>query len=84
MEIAAKTLRSRVGDVLACIDRGESVTITYRGKPRARLVSIESEGATTPRDGEEFPAFGMWSDRDDLADVDAHVRGLRKGRGRAG
>ena len=84
MEIAAKTLRSRVGDVLACIDRGESVTITYRGKPRARLVGIESESATTPREGEEFLAFGMWSDRDDLADVDAHVRGLRKGRGRAG
>ena len=84
MEIAAKTLRSRVGDVLACIDRGESVTITYRGNPRARLVGIENEGATTPRDGGEFPAFGMWSDRDDLADVDAHVRGLRKGRGVAG
>ena len=83
MEIAAKTLRSRVGDVLACIDRGEIVTITYRGKPRARLVGIESERATTPRDGGEFPAFGMWSDRDDLGDVDAHVRRLRKGRGDA-
>ena len=84
MEIAAKTLRSRVGDVLACIDRGEIVTITYRGKPRARLVGIENKEATTPPDGGEFPAFGMWSDRNDLADVDAHVRGLRKGRGDAG
>ena len=78
MEITAKTLRSRVGDVLACLDRGESVTITYRGKPRARLVGIESE--TKPRSGGDFPAFGMWRDRDDLTDVDAHVRGLRKGR----
>ena len=83
MEIAAKTLRSRVGDILACLDRGESVTITYRGKPRARLVGIEGERTTTPRDGGEFPAFGMWSDRDDLVDVDAHVRRLRKGRGDA-
>ena len=31
-------------------------------------MGIESEGATTPRDGEEFPAFGMWSDRDDLTE----------------
>ena len=80
MEISAKALRSRVGDVLACLDRGESVTITYRGKPRARLVGIEAESEATPRSAEDFPAFGMWSDRDDLTDVDAHVRSLRQGR----
>ena len=81
MEITAKTLRSRVGDILAYLDRGESVTITYRGKPRARLVGIENENEseTTSRGGGDFPAFGMWRDRDDLTDVDAHVRGLRKG-----
>ncbi len=82
MEITAKTLRSRVGDILAYLDRGESVTITYRGKPRARLVGIENENEseTTSRGGGDFPASGMWRDRDDLTDVDAHVRGLRKGR----
>lgn len=84
MEIAAKALRSRVGDILAHLDRGESVTITYRGKPWARLVGIESEGATIPPNVGECPAFGMWSDRDDLTDVDAHVRGLRTAQGRAG
>ena len=53
MEITAKALRSRVGEILACLDRGESVTITYRGKPRARLVGIESgsEDDTTRRQG---------------------------------
>lgn len=82
MNITAKTLRSRVGEILACLDRGESVTITYRGKPRARLVGIESEAEdeAAPRGGEDFPAFGMWRGRDDLTDVDTHVRGLRKGR----
>ena len=80
MEISAKALRSRMRETLACLDRGESVTITYRGKPRARLVGIESESETTPRSGGNFPAFGMWSGRDDLTDVDTHVRGLRKGR----
>ena len=44
MEVSAKSLRSRVGDVLSRLDRGESVTITYRGKPRARLVGIEAGG----------------------------------------
>ncbi len=80
MEITAKTLRSRVGEVLAHLDRGEPVIITYRGKPRARLVGIEAEGEATHRGEGSFPAFGMWADRDDLSDVDAHVRGLRKRR----
>ena len=40
MEVTAKALRSRIGAILACLDRGETVTITYRGKPRARLVGI--------------------------------------------
>ena len=80
MEIAAKALRSRVGQVLACLDRGESVTITYRGKPRAKLVGIDADREEEPRRNTDFPAFGMWRDRDDLTDVDAHVRELRKGR----
>ena len=32
--MTAKDLRSKVGVALACVDRGETVTITYRGKPR--------------------------------------------------
>ena len=34
-----------------------------------------------PTDGEErMPAFGMWRDRDELADVGAYVREVREGR----
>ena len=44
MEVTAKGLGSQMGAVLACLDRGETVTVTYRGKPRAKLVSIEQEG----------------------------------------
>ena len=80
MEIAAKALRSRVGQVLACLDRGESVTITYRGKPRAKLVGIDAARDEESRPETNFPAFGMWRDREDLTDVDAHVRELREGR----
>ncbi len=80
MEITAKALRSRVRDVLACLDRGESVTITYRGKPRARLVGIDAGSETESGGDGDFPAFGMWGDRTDLADVDIHVRNLRRAR----
>ena len=55
------------------------VTITYRGKPRARLVSIDDpgQGAATPEDSR---AFGMWKDREDMRDVHEYVRNLRKPR----
>ena len=83
--MTAKDLRSKVGAALACVDRGETVTITYRGKPRARLVGVDPDQELSMAGKEErMPAFGMWRDRDDMADVDAHVRGLREGRVLAG
>jgi len=30
--------------------------------------------------GEEDPLFGMWRDRQDMADVDAYIRGIRASR----
>ena len=83
MEMTAKELRSKVGAALACAELGETVTITYRGKPKARLVGLDQE---QPIDGEaeRMPAFGMWRDRADMDDVDTYVRGLRKGRALAG
>ena len=79
--MTAKELRSKVGAALACVDRGETVTITYRGKPKAQLVGVDrNQERPTAREQERMPAFGMWRDRDDLADVPAYVRGLRKRR----
>ena len=83
MEISAKELRSKVGAALACVGRGEAVTITCRGKPKARLVGMD-QGLPTTGEEERMPAFGMWRDRDDIADVDAYIRNLRKGRTLAG
>ena len=79
MKIPAKNLRSRVGELLACVDRGESVIITYRGKPRARLVGIDEAGETASN-GEQFPGFGMWENHEGTRDVDAWLRGIRQSR----
>lgn len=84
MEITAKGLRSRVGEVLRCVERGETVTVTYRGRPKARLVGVEESPGSVTEDKAQSPAFGMWKDRADLADVEAHVRRLRDGRFHAG
>ena len=78
MEVTAKGLRTRVREVLDCVDRGETVVVTYRGKPRARRVKIESVPAATGTPS--IAGFGMWKDRADLADVDGFVRNLRRPR----
>lgn len=80
MKVTTKALRTQAREILDCVDRGEPVTITYRGKPRAKLVGIEEERRLTLSEPEEYPVFGMWADRKDLDDVPGHVRGLRKGR----
>ena len=79
MEIPAKSLRSRVRELLACVDRGEPVIITYRGKPRAKLVGIDEAGEATS-DGGNFPGFGMWENHEEMHDVDAWLRGMRQPR----
>lgn len=76
MEMTAKALRNRVGEALACVDRGDSVVITYRGKPRARIVGFESADQGNTKI-EESAAFGMWADREDVRDVGEYVRRLR-------
>ena len=80
MKVTTKSLRTRAREILDCVDRGEPVTITYRGKPRAKLVSIIQEKSAEVANPRDFPVFGMWRDHEDTVDVDAYVRQLRKGR----
>ena len=69
MKVSTKSLRTRAREILDCVERGEPVTITYRGKPRARLVSMEQEQGASTAASEELPAFGIWKDREDLDDI---------------
>jgi len=76
-------LRYRMKDVLRAIDRGETVTVLYRGKVKATLVPTEASAdapdGVTPGTADQ-PFFGLWSDRDDLADPASWVRTLRQPR----
>jgi len=79
MEITAKSLRSRIREALACAERGDTVTITYRGKPKARLVGIQRHPESV-KNNEKPAGFGMWKDHEKMQDVDAFVRDLRSPR----
>ncbi len=78
MNASVLDLRKNMKDVLAALDRDEVVTLTYRGRKKAVIMPCEAERPA--RKVAEHPAFGMWADREDMADVDAYVRTLRKGR----
>ena len=79
MKVTTKSLRTRAREILESVDRGEPVTITYRGKPRARLVSIDQENNSRPDDDRDMPVFGIWKDRREQ-DIQDYIDSLREGR----
>ncbi len=78
MKATIVDLRYRMKDVLRAIDRGETVTVLYRGKEKARLVPIAAKSSLSK--ASDHPACGMWADRGDMADPAAFVRKIRQNR----
>jgi antitoxin (DNA-binding transcriptional repressor) of toxin-antitoxin stability system len=78
MKATIVDLRYRMKDVLRAIDRGEKVTVLYRGKERAEIFPVQpKEESASLRDQ---PFFGMWAQREDMEDPVAFVRAIRKNR----
>jgi prevent-host-death family protein len=77
MEITAKELRGKPGQIIEQAARGTEVIITIHGKKMARLVPYRT-GKVKPEIEDEL--FGLWKDRNDTGSVDEYVRSLRKGR----
>ena len=81
MEASIKDLRLHTKALMAATDRGEHITIPYRGKPRARLLPIEEQtSAYQAQNRGRNPAFGLWADTESTESVDEQVRRLRKPR----
>ena len=79
MKASIVDLRYRMKDVLRAIDRGETVTVLYRGKEKAKLVPIAAKKKPKMK-VEDHPFFGMWADREDMKDPAAYVRKIREPR----
>jgi prevent-host-death family protein len=78
MTITAKDLRLKTSEILKRVQRVGGVTVTLRGKPVARLLSIQ--GTATERDLADYPAVGIWADRKEMKDPAAWVRKIRRPR----
>jgi antitoxin (DNA-binding transcriptional repressor) of toxin-antitoxin stability system len=76
-------LRYRMKDVLRAIDRGETVTVLYRGKEKAKLMPVfplSGDNGKGLQKTKDQTFFGLWSGRADLDDPDGWLRNLRRPR----
>lgn len=76
MEVSAKELRGKPGQIIDQVARGIEVVITLRGKKMAKLIPYKIDAV---QDLEEDTIFGLWADKVEDS-VENQVRKLRKGR----
>ena len=75
MIVSAKDLRFKISMLFDVLSKKEEIIITYRNKPKAKLIPYYGNSSSKEKSDE---LFGLWKDRDD--DVEEMVRELRKGR----
>lgn len=73
-------LRKKSSEIIQALNRNERVTVLYRGKPAAIMHPINDPQIAPVGSTKDHPAFGLWAGREDMTDVTATVRKLRKGR----
>jgi|WetSurMetagenome_2_1015567.scaffolds.fasta_scaffold1202312_1 prevent-host-death family protein len=78
MEISAKELRSKPGQIIKQAARGTEVIITLRGEKSAKLIPYK--GGTNEKGDKQDEIFGLWKDRPNLPSVEEQVRLVREGR----
>ncbi len=77
MKATMLDLRRRTKEIIRALERGESVTLTYRGKEKGTIVPKVKKKR---RSIAEFAFCGMWKDRPEMEDVHAYLQRLRERR----
>ncbi|MGD2127009.1 MAG: type II toxin-antitoxin system prevent-host-death family antitoxin [Desulfobacteraceae bacterium] len=80
MKASAKDLRYKTKEIIAALERGEEVILTYRGEEKAKIIPVSKKRAKGYDRGEENSLFGIWRDNEKVADVDAYLDEIRGGR----
>lgn len=76
MEVTTKELRIQPGKIIEQVSVGQEITVTYRGKPLAKIIPFQPAIDTD----QDTSIFGMWKTHKNVLSVEAQVRDLRKGR----
>ena len=77
MKATAKDLRFHSKELLDSVLRGEEIIITYRGKPRAKLIPLKEKKINKNSKKE---LFGIWKDNKKIKNVNEYIKKIRKGR----
>lgn len=77
MRATAKDMRFHAREILDAVSRGEEVVITFRGRPKAKIIPLQDARSSRKRPD---PLFGIWSDHPGVDSVDGFIRKIRKGR----
>ena len=80
MQATAKDLRIKSKEILSAIDRGEEVTITYRGVPRARIVPCRKTKKNHKNKSVRNSLFGIWKNHKGIPNVDDFIKSVREKR----
>jgi antitoxin (DNA-binding transcriptional repressor) of toxin-antitoxin stability system len=80
MDATIVDLRYRMKEVLRAIDRGETVTVLYRGKAKAKLTPVSAAPHDPRPKTMDQPLFGLWRGREDMSDPASYIRNLRRSR----
>lgn len=76
MKATIRELRASTKEILTAVSRGDTVLVTSRGEPCAKIVPVFERKKPLGRD----PLFGIWKDNSDVRSVKNYIKGLRKGR----
>lgn len=80
MEASILDLRKNMKKVMSALERNERVTLTRRRRKMAGYSYLPVKSRPGRIKAADLAAFGMWADREDMQDVSAYVRELRKPR----
>jgi len=80
MEVTAKELRSKPGQIIEQASRGTEVVITIHGKKLAKLIPYSKGTKQIDASMDQDLLFGMWKDRETTETVDNYVRRIRRRR----
>jgi len=80
MKASAKDLRYKTKEIIAALERGEEVLLTYRGEEKAKIISVSKKNAKSRDRKEENSLFGIWHGNEKVANVDAYLDKVRGGR----
>ena len=80
MKASAKDLRYKTKEIIAALERGEEVLLTYRGEEKAKIISVSKKSYKSRDRTEGSPLFGIWRGNEKVANVDAYLDKVRGGR----